>query len=375
MHKFIVSLLLFFFMSGTFTTAFNPVSASELVEDSWNTKTPMNHTRYGFSATVVDGQIYAIGGLYYTFGNSSIGENPSVQYARFLDTNERYDPKTDTWTTLAPMPTPRGFCAVAAYQGKIYCISGVNYEVGAKADVVEVYDPVTNSWNTKASPPFGDGIIQALVVDDKIFVTYSNLWIFMYDPIKDSWTEKTLMPCTGFAVFTVMDNKIMGIVRPADNENQMKAMSYDPKTDRWKEEKTVVPLEYPSGPGAAGATAGVYAPKRVYVFGARNLSGNPESGATPFTWVYDSIKSTWSTAKASSADVSDLQVAVVDDILYVLGSTNQQYVPIGYDPLGYQAPSAEVDPAFILKVRAGVVLTICTVIICAYFLIKRKRSK
>jgi N-acetylneuraminic acid mutarotase len=366
MNKFIPFVLIFFFISGSFVTTFSPVSASELVENSWDTKTPMNHARFGFSVTVVDEQIYAIGGLYYTFGNFSIGENPSVQYARFLGTNERYDPKTDTWITLAPMPTPRGFCAVATYQGKIYCISGVNYEVGAKADVVEVYDPVTNSWSTKAPPPFGDGLIQALVVDDKIFVIYSNLWMFMYDPIKDSWIEKTLMPCTGFAVFTVMNDKIMGIVKPVDKQNQMKAMSYDPKTDGWAEEKREVMLEYPSGPGAAGATTGVYAPRRVYVFGGINLSGNPESGATPFTWVYDPIKCTWSIAKASPESVSDLQVAVVDDLLYVFGSTNQQYVPIGYSAIG--SPIEPVAPSIFSPFIVAMVALAAVIVVLSFFL-------
>ena len=374
-NNFVLFMLIFLFISGTFVTTFNPVSASELIEDSWNIKTPMNQTRYGFSVTVVDGQIYAIGGSYSTSGNISLGENPSAQYARDLGTNERYDPKTDTWTTLSPMPTPRAYCAVAAFQGKIYCIGGVNHEVGAKAtDVVEIYDPATNSWSAKALPQTDNSIVQALVVGDKIFVT-CNWWLFMYDPISNSLTEKTCMPCMGFVVFTVVDNKIMGIVRPADNENQMKAMSYDPKTDKWKEEKTAVTLEYPSGRSSAGATTGVYAPKRVYVFGARNLSGNPESGATPFTWVYDPAQSTWSTAKASPPDVSNLQVAVVDDILYVLGSTNQQYVPIGYSTRGTSIEPPE-PPIFSQTPFVVIMAVLITVIAgLSLFLYFKKRTK
>jgi N-acetylneuraminic acid mutarotase len=179
----------------------------------------------------------------------------------------------------------------------------------------------------------------------------------------------------GFVVFTVVDNKIMGIVRPADNKNQMKAMSYDPKTDRWKEEKGTVPLEYPSGLGAAGATTGVYAPKKVYVFGARNLSGNPESGATPFTWVYDPVNSTWSTAKASPADVSDLQVAVVDDILYVLGSTNQQYVPIGYSTTSSptEPPEASIFSQTPFVVIVAIVITFIAAL--SLFLYFKKENK
>ncbi|MDR2719474.1 MAG: hypothetical protein LBC03_01540 [Nitrososphaerota archaeon] len=99
MNKFIPFMLLFFFISGTFTSSFTPVSASELVEDSWNTKTPSpNPERQAFEVVTVEGKIYAIGGFYYT-------ETPyhivgSVLVENYLGTNERYDPVTDTWTTL-----------------------------------------------------------------------------------------------------------------------------------------------------------------------------------------------------------------------------------------------------------------------------------
>jgi hypothetical protein len=49
------------------------------------------------------------------------------------------------------------------------------------------------------------------------------------------------------------------------------------------------------------------------------------------TLVYDPVTDTWSTTKAPSTDVSGCGVAVVDDLLYVIGgSINEQNVPIGY---------------------------------------------
>jgi len=84
-------------------------SSSELVEDSWNTKTPMSQARSGLGVVAVDGKIYAIGGRTET---------------GFVGTNECYNPKTDKWITLKPMPTPRRSFAIAEYQDKIYCIGG-----------------------------------------------------------------------------------------------------------------------------------------------------------------------------------------------------------------------------------------------------------
>jgi len=174
MNKLIPFIILFFFTSGSFIPIFSPVSATDLVEDSWNTKTPIPHGRHGFSVVAVDGKIYAIGGHYYT-------ETPGPYYPiyvdNYIDANLRYDPATDLWITLKSMPTPKAWFVIAEYQGKIYCIDN---------DTTEVYDIATDSWSTKASMPSFTGrySVQAHAVDGKIYVT-SSLNLFIYDPVTD----------------------------------------------------------------------------------------------------------------------------------------------------------------------------------------------
>ncbi len=65
--------------------------------------------------------------------------------------NEAYDPATNTWTTKAPMPTPRGALSAAAVNGIIYAIGG--YKPNQELTVNEAYDPATNTWTTKAPMP------------------------------------------------------------------------------------------------------------------------------------------------------------------------------------------------------------------------------
>ncbi|MDR2720192.1 MAG: hypothetical protein LBC03_05275 [Nitrososphaerota archaeon] len=91
-NRFLVFVLLFFFVSGSFTVVFSSVSASEVVEDSWNTKKSMSQARYGLGVVAVEGKIYAIGGAtsLNTYDGSMGG---------FVGTNECYDPTSDTWTT------------------------------------------------------------------------------------------------------------------------------------------------------------------------------------------------------------------------------------------------------------------------------------
>ncbi len=65
---------------------------------------------------------------------------------------EAYDTLTKTWTTLAPMPTPRAKMYGRAVSGLFYVIGGVNDE-GTTLDVVEVYNPLTDSWSAQAPLP------------------------------------------------------------------------------------------------------------------------------------------------------------------------------------------------------------------------------
>jgi len=343
MNKIIPAILLFFFISGTFATTFSSVSALALVEDSWNTKTPMSQARTCREVVVVNGKIYAMGGTAFEIER----------------TNERYDPKTDTWNTLASIPTTiRYVFSTAVYQNKIYCMNVIT---------TEVYDTVTNSWETKAAIPNNPydwlGTLYACVVNGQIYVIGSrNLHLFMYDLVTDEWTEKARVPeniaVSGGVLFqtAIDDDKIVFIGsfhRTVDTKAENKVLVYDVKTDTWKEVNSAPPLI--ASEKCAGVTTGRYAPQKLYFF--RKTT----------TDVYDPVTNMWSTTKSMPTPRGDVSVAVVDDIFYVIGgyttepnpdshpmyptelsrasSVNEQYVPIGYSstPLASK-PATTVAP-------------------------------
>ena len=164
----------------------SPAKAAD-TQSSWTTMTPMPTARGGFGVAVVDGKIYAIGGL---------NGNNHARSALI----EEYNPQTDGWTSKMPMPTPRSGFAIAVYQNKIYVIGGTvgNGYVGNN----EVYDPVSNTWETKASMPTPRADLSANVVNDKIYLIggkkYSSTTPFInetdinevYDPANDSGAQK-----------------------------------------------------------------------------------------------------------------------------------------------------------------------------------------
>jgi N-acetylneuraminic acid mutarotase len=99
--------------------------------DTWTPRADMPSLRRCFSTSVVDGKIYAIGGVHY-------GDK------RYLTTVEEYDPMTDTWTPKADMPTARWNLSTSVVNGRIYAIGGaskVERDPQRVLSIVEEYDP------------------------------------------------------------------------------------------------------------------------------------------------------------------------------------------------------------------------------------------
>jgi N-acetylneuraminic acid mutarotase len=371
MSKTVPFMLLFFFISGSFVAAFNPVLASGSVGDSWYTKASMSQARSGLGAVEVDGKIYAIGG--YT--NSG-----------YVGTNERYDPMTNKWTILEPMPTPRSSFAIVAYDGKIYCIGGEIFEgdLGTIFAVNEVYDIATNSWNTKAALPF-NGCAMGQVVNGKIFVMSYGNDLYMYDPVTDSWTAKASKHVYGYGnTLSMLDNMlVVGFEQSSMGFNGLPTvnivMLYDPEIDTWSE-KTRLDKIFNSVSAVAGVTTGIYAPQKVYFIGATS------------TTVYDSKSDTWSTAKAMPTERKNFAAVVFDDTLYVIGgekasgntflnilyqlfqrgslSVTEQYIPLNYSGTLSATPELFLSEIII----ATILLTVSIFVIISLFFYLRARK-
>lgn len=58
--------------------------------------------------------------------------------------SRRYDPKTDTWTAVAPMSVSRDAVGVCLLGDRLYAVGG--YDGQVYLNTVEAYDPQTNEW-------------------------------------------------------------------------------------------------------------------------------------------------------------------------------------------------------------------------------------
>ncbi len=207
------------FMFIAFLGAFPKMGFAQ--EGKWTKKAVMPTPRGGLSTSVVNGKIYAIGGL---------GGGNNV-----LSTVEEYDPKTDKWTKKADMPTARLWLSTSAVNEKIYAIGG--WDGGGRFfSAVEEYDPKTDKWMKKADMPTARGGLSTSVVNGKIYAIGG--WKGMpfseeYDPKTDTWTKKANMP-TGRSRFAtgVVNGKIYAIGGIGPEFNGLSTVeAYDPAAD------------------------------------------------------------------------------------------------------------------------------------------------
>ena len=194
------------------------------------------------------------------------------------------------------MPTNRTQLNANVVNGKIYLIAGRTGGQKSTVALNEVYDIASNSWTTKKSIPYPVVGYASAVLNGKIYVIGGQ----------DEFHSDLNLDFTQI---------------------------YDPETDTWSFGASLPTVVLDA---AAGATTGVAAPKRIYVFG-----GTPDGFAgTNITQVYDPENDTWTFGVSMPTARGWLAVAVVNDMLYAIGGSpgfmlpfiteNEQYTPIGH---------------------------------------------
>jgi parallel beta-helix repeat protein len=326
----------------------------------WTQKAPMQQARGRLGVATVNGKIYAFGGdigAMAALSNYDDGGTGAV-----VNTNEEYDPQTNTWTNKTPMPTPRKYFAIAVYQNKIYCIGGA-LSNGTITSVNEVYDPALDTWQTKTPMPTPRFRLNANIVNDKMYLISGGISggespvNEVYNPQTDSWATKTSTPISikGYAsavaknkIYIMGGTTVSGLQYSTNSSNQI----YDPEKDCWSI-GTPTPVQWRS---ATSSTINGSQGEKIYVF-------NWQLNQT-ITYIYDPINDSWVTGSSMPTARGYSGVAVVNDTIYVVGgiarspdlrftspsTANEQYIPMKYgtpDPTN-QTPTAasSASPTF-----------------------------
>jgi N-acetylneuraminic acid mutarotase len=180
------------------TEMFDPATSD------WSNRADNNHNGgmgvEELTGAVVDSNLYVFG----AWG----GIGPGGHYGDF-NFNERYDPNTDTWTSLAPKPTVVTSAPATVYNGEIYlfgggyCYEDSNDDVHCtNYDVVEAYRPATNTWRFVTNMPILVMMPAVATVGDKAYVIGGYLPnedrmsadVMIFDFQSEQWDTNSCQP-------------------------------------------------------------------------------------------------------------------------------------------------------------------------------------
>lgn len=118
--------------------------------NNWTLGMPMPTPRDGAAAvTLPNGTIAVLGGGAGCFNHVNFGE--LCHFGTVYNQVLAYSPRTNSWTELAPMLTPRYRFAAISYHRRIYAIGGADGNKVLRS--VEAYDPHRDRWSAAASLP------------------------------------------------------------------------------------------------------------------------------------------------------------------------------------------------------------------------------
>jgi N-acetylneuraminic acid mutarotase len=260
-------------------------------------------------AGVIKNQIYVVGG--YNSSNAAIADN------------QIYDPATNAWTTGAPLPTATAQGAAAVVKNILYIFGGDagNGTCSTQTNAVWAYNPKTNSWSSRAAMPTARCSEAAVVEDNVIYVIggYNNSsgrlnTVEAYDPATDTWTEESpLMVGKSEPSVGLVGKTIVAADGYTDSGDTGDSEGYDAATNSW----TAYKADPTPRNGACGGSIG----SLLYVAGGYP-GGGPGTPAYTLTESFKVSKDTWATLapmpQASMAPGS----AVYKKQLYCFGGTS-----------------------------------------------------
>ena len=209
--------------TATFTPTPTPCGA-------WVAGPAQPPARYAMQAALgTDNKLYVAGG--------GSADNMTV-YPDFA----RFDPTTNTWANLAPLPAAISQGAMGAANGKIYVAGGF---LGGTAitNALRIYDIATNTWTSGANVP-GIGIEAAAgaVVNGKFYLLGGDDFnaalntTLIYDIATNTWTTGATLPATRTNGYATVANGLIyfygGVTGTAFTATDT-LLRYDPVANSW----------------------------------------------------------------------------------------------------------------------------------------------
>ena len=265
----------------------------------WEEKATISPARWAYDGVaVLNEKIYFVGG-----NNSS-----SIH-----DRVDRYDPASNTWSTVASMSTVRGRLAVAVLDGKLYAIGG--NDASSTLSSVEIYDPSTNTWTAGPSLPGPVKQAAVITVSDKIYLiggrNNSNLdlnQVLYLESGSSQWVALANMPTAKHAHKVVWyQNRIWTIGGDAGSITG-NVESYEPSSNSWRAEPSLITSRRYHSAWVAHES--------IFVAGGQISSGEVESSSIQ---QFDTHANSWESFGTLPEARATSDSAILNGSVYIIG--------------------------------------------------------
>jgi N-acetylneuraminic acid mutarotase len=299
MKQLLVGILLLPILLVLFISLLTSVALAQ----SWSEGAAMSTARSEITATNIRDDIYVIGGFDLS-GDA-------------LDVVEVYNVKNDSWKSIAPLPKPLHHTAATSHGGKIYVAGGFISTEWIPSNQLFIYDPIKNEWTEGKPMPTPRGALTAIFVNGILYALggQNEEGILnineVYDPITDRWISETPMP-TGrhHAASATVDNKIYvsggRIAGSSPLVNVNVTEMYDTETEKWT---TVEPMQSKRS-GIAAASVN----NNIFVFGGENLTGTYDNNEK-----FDTQDGKWTSQEPMPTSRHGLVAVSINNRIFVIG--------------------------------------------------------
>ncbi|XP_055354645.1 kelch-like protein 3 [Paramacrobiotus metropolitanus] len=156
--------------------------------------------------------------------------------------DSRYTGLRGEWREMPPMQTPRRDFGLAALNGRIYAVGGIEVDKLGTLASVEAYDPTQETWSAVAPLPVELSGVRTVGCDGRLFVFGGDgreedvgRWAFCYDPAGDTWTRlRDMLIPRDFCKAIVAPSGLIYVIGGAEVGVPSKRVdAYDRVSDQW----------------------------------------------------------------------------------------------------------------------------------------------
>jgi len=275
--------------------------------NAWKEKKRMPLPSHHNAIVEYNGKIYLFGGFKLP-DTGQFGWQP-------IDNSWQYDPESDTWKALKPMPSQRGASSAAVVNGKAYVMGGMAVHPGTpngpvnigtddtprrSVTTVEEYDFASDQWRERTPMPTPRHHFVVAAINGKIFalggrqglarpsVGYSSA-VEEYDPANDLWlAARTPMQVARQDMsFGVYDGRLYviggGLRNAFSSFENVRAMEvYEPASNQWFMLPPVPPGRDPTSAAVIGDT--------LYLLSNDGIERHPAGGGESQPYPFDAIR-------------------------------------------------------------------------------------